>query len=133
MSTDFSTAFVLKENVSRTFGKQTVLVYPKIQPTMSHTKKSFTFVVTKSALEATTIPFDQKLQIIAGITCTGPLVGVLQAKFIAITNAALFRVGSFSVLSYHSRNGVTIAATLPKGDLRPTQNATAAAIDALLG
>jgi hypothetical protein len=127
MSTDFSTAFVPKENVSRTFGKQTVSVYPEIQPTMSHAEKSYAFMVTKSALEATTIPFDQKLQILAGITRTGPLVGVLQAKFIAIANAALFRVGSFSVLSYHGRNGVTIAATVANGDLRPTQNVNAAA------
>jgi hypothetical protein len=129
MSTDFSTAFVPKENVSRTFGKQTVSVYPEIhQPTtMSHAEKSYAFMVTKSALEATTIPVDQKLQILAGITRTGPLVGVLQAKFIAIANAALFEVGSFSVLSYHGRNGVTIAATEPNGDLSPTQDVTAPA------
>jgi hypothetical protein len=127
MSTEFSTTFVPKENVSRTFGKQTVSVYPEIQPTMTHAEKSYAFMVTKSALEATTIPVDQKLQILAGITRTGPLVGVLQAKFIAIANTALSKVGNFSVLSYHSRNGVTIAATLPNGDLRPTQNATAAA------
>jgi hypothetical protein len=44
-----------------------------------------------------------------GITCTGPLIGVLQAKFIAIANTALSKVGNFSVLSYHSRNGITIA------------------------
>jgi hypothetical protein len=92
---------------------------------MSHAEKSYAFMVTKSSLEATTIPFDQKLQILAGITCTGPLVGVLQAKFIAIANAAILPVGNFSVLSYHGRNRVTIAARLPNGDLSPTQDQTA--------
>jgi hypothetical protein len=127
MSTDFSTAFIPKENVSRTFGKQTVSVYPEINPAMSHAEKSYAFMVTKSALEATTIPFDQKLQILAGITRTGPLVSVLQAKFIAIANTALFQVGRFTVLSYHGRNGVTIAATVPGGNLRPTMGVVAAA------
>ena len=98
MSSNFSTAFVPKENVSHTFGKETASVYPEIQPTMSHAEKSYTFMVTKSALEATVIPFDQNLQILAGITRTGPLVGVRQANFVAIANTALFKVGKFSVL-----------------------------------
>ena len=125
MSSELSTTFVPKENVSRTFGKQIVSVHPEIMPTMSHAEKSYAFMVTKSSLEATTIPFDQKIQILAGITHTGPLVGVLQAKFIAIANAAILRVGNFSVLSYHGRNGVTIAARLPNVDLSPTRNQTA--------
>jgi hypothetical protein len=74
MSSDLSTTFIPKENVSRTFRKQNVSVYPEIKPTMSHAKKSYAFIVTKSSSEATTIPFDQKLQILAGITGTGPLV-----------------------------------------------------------
>jgi hypothetical protein len=126
MSSDLSTTFVPKENVSRTFGKHTVSVYPEIMPTMSHVEKSYAFMVTKSSLEASTIPFDQKLQILAGITRTGPLVGVLQAKLIAIANAAILRVGNFSVLSYQGRNGGTIAARLPNGDMSPTQDQTAA-------
>jgi hypothetical protein len=97
MSSEFNTVFVPKENVSRTFRKQTVSVYPEIQSTVSRAENSYAFMGTKSALEATTIPFDQKLQIFAGVTRTGPLVGVLQAKFISIANAEIYKVGNFSV------------------------------------
>jgi hypothetical protein len=124
-SFSFNTSFIPKDNVSRTFGKHTVSVYPEIENTMSHAEKSYAYMVTKSALEATTIPYDQKLQILVSITRTGPLVGVLQSKFLAIANDEIYKVGNFSVLAYHGRNGVTILpATLPNGDLRPTSGTT---------
>jgi hypothetical protein len=125
-SNNFNTSFIPKDNMSRTFGKQTVSVYPEIDNTMSHAEKSYAFMVTKSALEATTIRYDQKLQILASITRTGPLVGVLQSKFLAIANTEIHKVGNFSVLAYHGRNGVTMPVTLPNGHLRPTNRATAA-------
>jgi hypothetical protein len=77
MSSNLSTTFVPKEKVSHTFGKLTVSVYQEIKPTMSHAKVSYAFMVTKSSLEATATSFDQKLQILAGITCSGSLVRVL--------------------------------------------------------
>jgi hypothetical protein len=54
MSSEFNTAFLPKENVPHTFGKQMILVYPDIEP---NTEKRYVFMVTKSALEATTIPY----------------------------------------------------------------------------
>jgi hypothetical protein len=48
-------------------------------------------MITKSLLEATTIPYDQKLQILASITRTGPRVGVLQAQFLAIANTEIYK------------------------------------------
>jgi hypothetical protein len=93
-----------------------VSVYPEIEPGMTQSKKSYVYMVTRSALEATN----------ARITHTGPLVAVLQAKFLDMANIEIFRVGNFTVLGYHGRNGNTIPATLPDGTLRPTENATAA-------
>ncbi len=75
-------SFVPQENVPRTFGRQTVYVYPEIAPDMSYSEKSYGFMVTKAALEAAGIPFDQMLQILAGITRTAPLVSVLPSKFV---------------------------------------------------
>jgi hypothetical protein len=122
MSSTFNTSFIAKDNVSSTFGKQTVSVYPEIDNTMSHAEKSYAFMVTKSALEATTIPYDQKLQILASITHTGPLVGVLQCKFPAIANTEIHKVGNFSVLAYHGRNGVTSHAShAPQRPFAPHQ------------
>jgi hypothetical protein len=126
MHSNFNTSFVPKDNISRTFGKQTISVYLDIEPAMSHAKKSYAFMVTnKPGLEATSIPMDQKLQILASITRTGALVQVLQAKFLAIANKGITTVGNFTILSYHGRNGVTIPATLPGGNLRPMGNVPA--------
>ena len=75
-------SFVPQENVPRTFGRQTVYVYPEIAPDMSYSEKSYGFMVTKAAWEAAGIPFDQMLQILAGITRTAPLVSVLPSKFV---------------------------------------------------
>ena len=88
-------SFVPKENVPRTFGRQTVYVYPELAPDMSYSEKSYGFMVTKSALEAAGIPFDQMLQILAGITRTAPLVSVLQSKFIDFAKNAIRQAGNF--------------------------------------
>jgi hypothetical protein len=101
----------------------TVSIYQEIKPTLSFAKKSYASMVTKSSLEAKTISFEQKPQILAGMTGTGPLMGVPQPKFIAIALATILHLGNFSAVSYHRRSGVTIAAV---ADLCPTQNQTAA-------
>jgi hypothetical protein len=99
---------------------------------MSHTEKNYAFVVTKSALEATTIPYDQKLlQIFADITHTRPLVvKFLQAKCLTIgVNTEISKVGNFTALSYPRKNGdTTISTTLPEGTPSPPtmHNVTAA-------
>ena len=46
-------------------------------------------MVTKSALEAAGIPFDQMQQILAGITRTAPLVSVLQSKYVNFAKNAI--------------------------------------------
>ncbi len=120
-------SFVPKENVPRTFGRQTVYVYPELAPDMSYSEKSYGFMVTKSALEAAGIPFDQMLQILAGITRTAPLVSVLQSKFINFAKNAIHQAGNFEVLSYHGRNGrIMNNVTLDNGNLKPTGDQTGA-------
>ena len=122
-SSDMS--FIPKENVPCTFGRQTVYVYPELAADMSYSEKSYGFMVTKSSLESAGIPFDQMLQILAGITRTAPLVSVLQSKFNKFAKAAIRQAGNFEVLSYHGRNGRIINnATLDNGNLKPTDNQT---------
>jgi hypothetical protein len=61
-SSDMS--FAPKENVPWTFGRQTVYmyIYPELAPdSMSYSKKSYGFMVTKLALEASRIPSNQML------------------------------------------------------------------------
>ena len=78
-------SFIPKENVPRTFGRQTVYVYPELAPDKSYSEKSYGFIVTKSALEAAGIPFDQMLQILAGITRTAPNLWIsLKTRFIKL-------------------------------------------------
>jgi hypothetical protein len=56
-----------------------------------------------------------------------PLVSVLQAKFIEFAKTAIRQAGNFEVLSYHGRNGRIINnASLDNGNLKPTNNQTAA-------
>lgn len=69
MSFISNVAFIPKDNVSRTFLKQTGYIYPKSEYAMSQAEKSCAYVVTKAALEATaTIPYHQKLHILASST-----------------------------------------------------------------
>jgi hypothetical protein len=119
--------FVPKENVPRTFGRQTVYDYPELAPNMSSSEKTYGFMVTKAALEAAGIPFDQMLQILAGITRTAPLVTVLQSKFVDFAKNAIHQAGNFEVLSYHGCNRrIMNNVTLDNGNLKPTENQTGA-------
>jgi hypothetical protein len=90
---------------------------------MPYSEKLYGLMVTKSALEAAGIPFDQMLQILAGITHTAPLVSVLQSKFVVFAKTAIRQAGDLEVLSYHSRNGCIMNnVTLDNGNLKPTEN-----------
>jgi hypothetical protein len=92
---------------------------------MSYSEKYYGFMVTKSALlEAAGIPFDQMLQILTGITCTAPLVSVLQSKFILFAKITVHQTGNFEVLSCHGcKNGCILNnATLDNGNLKQTTN-----------
>jgi hypothetical protein len=84
-------------------------------------------MVAKAALEAAGIPFDQMLQILAGITRTAPSVSVLQSKFVDFAKNAIRQAGNFEVLSYHGRNRrIMNNVTLYNGNLKPTENQTGA-------
>jgi hypothetical protein len=118
---DPSDNFVPKMNIPRTFGRQTIYVYPEIMPGMSPSEKSYGFMVTKSALETADLSHDQMLQILAGITRTGPLVNILTAKFLEFAETSICEAGDFEVLSYHGRNGKMMNnSTLADGSLKPT-------------
>jgi hypothetical protein len=74
----YSTTFIPKHSIALTLGKHTVpYIYPDIQADMSHTEKSYGFMVTSSALESADVPIKMKLQVFAGATGTTPLVGIL--------------------------------------------------------
>jgi hypothetical protein len=92
---------------------------------MSHTEKSYGFMVTSSALESADVPIKTKLQVFAGATGTAPLVGILQARFIAHALQYICTKDNFAVVSYHGRNGRTITnATMSNGHLKPLQDQT---------
>jgi hypothetical protein len=79
----YTTTFIPKHSIALTLGKHTVYIYADIQPDMSHTEKSYGFMVMSSALESADVPIKTKLQVFAGATGTMPLVGILQTCFIS--------------------------------------------------
>jgi hypothetical protein len=114
----YTNTFMPKHSIALTLGKHTVYIYPDIQPDMSHTEKSYGFMVTSSALESA-----ESSQVCA--TGTTPLVGILQTRFIAHALQYIRTQNNFSVISYHGRNGRTLTnATLPNGQLKPVNNQT---------
>jgi hypothetical protein len=72
---------------------------------MSCSEKSYGFMVTKSALEVAGIPFDQMLQILAGVTHTAPLVSLLQSRFVDFAKNLICQAWNFEVLANHRCNG----------------------------
>ena len=119
-------SFVPKDNVSLNLGKTTIYVYPHISEEMSNTEKAYSFLVNKSALEATDVNPKVRLQSLSDLTGTTSLVGILQARHIDHALSFIRRALAFTVRSYHGPNGLIIAnCTQPNGDLKPTDNQTA--------
>ncbi len=120
-------SFVPKDNVSLNLGKTTIYVYPHISEEMSNTEKAYSFLVNKSALEATDINPKVRLQSFSDLTGTTSLVGILQARHIAHALSFIRRAQSFTVRSYHRPNGLIISDCLQaNGNLKPTDNQTQA-------
>ena len=92
-------SFVPKDNVSLNLGKTTIYVYPHISEEMSNTEKAYSFLVNKSALEATDINPKVRLQSFSDLTGTTSLVGILQARHIAHALFFIRRAQSFTVPS----------------------------------
>jgi hypothetical protein len=114
----YTTTLIPKNSTALTY---TVYICPDIQPDMSHTEKSYRFMVTSSELESADVPIKTKL---AGATGTTPLVGIHQTRFISHALQYIRTQHNFSVISYHGRNGRTLTknATLPNGQLKPVNN-----------
>lgn len=121
-SSDFSSTFVPRQLLPRTFGKETVYVYPELENDMCNAEKSYGFLTTKAAVEAANIKYDTKLQLLAGVTRTGPLVEVASLKFKNHAKTLIRRIKNFDVLSYHNRAGqIMVNALDPAGTLKPTE------------
>jgi hypothetical protein len=104
-TSDFSSTFVPRQLLPRTFGKETVYVYPELENDMCNAKKLYGFLTSKAAVEAANIKFDTKLQFLAGVTRTGPLVEVVSNRFKTHAQNLIRCVNNFEVLSYHNRAG----------------------------
>ena len=126
-SSDFSSTFVPRQLLPRTFGKETAYVYPELENDMCNAEKSYGFLTTKAAVEAANVKFDTKLQLLAGVTRTGPLVEVASLRFKNHAQNLICRVNNFEVLSYHNRAGqIMISALDATGILKPTDGHVAA-------
>jgi hypothetical protein len=92
---------------------------------MSHTEKSYSFLVNKSALESADVSPKVRLQSFSDLTGTTSLIGILQARHVDFALAFIKRAQSFTVRSYHGPNGLIIpGCTLDDGTLKLTDAQT---------
>jgi hypothetical protein len=126
-SSSQTASFIPKEQIPVSYGKSTIYVYPPIEEGMSDAEKSYAYMTNKAAISSADIHPKVKLQAFGNATGCMSVVNVMMETFIKHANKWIFEAGYFEVISYHSRNGLTIPNCLDAdGDLKETDGMAAA-------
>ena len=105
----FGTHFVPKDPRQITYGKETLMVYPKLSSDMPMSEKAHAFNVNRAAIEASSLNPASKLQLMGSMHNADTIVNIVRAEWEETAFSSAMERASMSILSYNDAQGANIS------------------------
>ena len=104
----FGTHFVPKDPRAMSYGKETLMIYPKITADMPLSEKAHAFNVNRAAIEASSLNPSARLQLMGSLHNADTIVNILRSEWESTAFEACMDRSKMTLESYNDPTGSTI-------------------------